>query len=226
MIRLRSRSPSMPTPRPIKVIGITGGVGAGKSALAARFADLGCVVSDSDAHARAVLAQPDVCQTLARWWGPSVLTPDGRADRTRIASIVFSDPEARRRLEDLVHPLIAKVRAAERDRAVAAGAPAMVIDAPLLIEAGLDRECDAVVFADAPREVRAARVHAARGWDEAELHRREAAQLPLDQKRRRCHFVLNTDRPPADIALDARAVLDAVLAGRIGPPGSSGLPAR
>ncbi len=207
----------MPTRPSIKVIGLTGGIGAGKSTVAGIFAELGCIVSDSDAHSRAVLAREEVRAELVRWWGPSVLDADGAVDRTRVASIVFSDPEARRRLEGLVHPLIAHAREADRTRAMAESAPALVIDAPLLLEAGLDRQCDAIVFVDAPEAARLARVRETRGWDAGELHRREAAQMPLAEKRRRSGFVLKNDGPRADVAHAARAILDAVLKDPGGP---------
>ncbi len=184
----RPLTPSSP-PRPV-VIGLAGGIGAGKSEVARILADLGCVVTDSDAEARAALDRPDVRSRLVEWWGPGVVGPDGRVDRGAVAKVVFADPAQRAKLEAVVHPLVKESRAEVIRRAGEGRARAVVIDAPLLFEAGVDAECDAVIFVDAPREVRLERVRATRGWDEAELARRESAQMPAEEKRRRSDEVL------------------------------------
>ncbi len=163
-------------------IGLAGGIGAGKSRVATMLAELGCLVSDSDADARAVLADSDVIATLRSWWGDDVLTAEGTIDRGEVARRVFADVEERRRLESVLHPRIHDRRAA-RFAAAPPDTRAFVVDAPLLFEAGLDAECDAVIFVDAPRDLRLARVAANRGWTDAELARRESAQWPIDRKR-------------------------------------------
>jgi dephospho-CoA kinase len=178
-------------------IGLAGGIGAGKSRVAALLAGLGCVVSDSDADARAVLAAPDVIDTLRSWWGDEVVGVDGAIDRSRVAARVFADSEARARLQGLVHPRIHERRAA-RFAAAPQGTRAFVIDAPLLFEAGLDAECDAVIFVDAPRDVRLARVAANRGWSDAELAGREAAQWPIEEKRSRATIVIDNTKDDDD----------------------------
>lgn len=171
------------------VIGLVGGIGAGKSFVASCFADLGCIVSDSDAGVRELLARPEVVAELTGWWGGRILREDGTLDRKVISGIVFADPQQRKRLEGLLHPML-KVRREETVRdAARSGCPAVILDAPLLLEAGLAAECDAVVFVDAPREVRLARV-AARGWDEAELDRRENAQKSVLDKRAASGYIV------------------------------------
>jgi dephospho-CoA kinase len=183
----------MPTEskRPL-VIGIVGGIASGKSTVAQAFADLGCVVGDSDLHAREALAQPDVRKQLIEWWGDDILNTQGDPDRTKIAAIVFRDPAQRARLEALIHPLVHARRA--RQIAESTDAPAFIIDAPLLLEAGVDKECDAVVFVETPRDVRLKRAKENRGWDEQEFTRREKAQLDLKAKRARAdHIIPNTD---------------------------------
>ncbi|MGE3110032.1 MAG: dephospho-CoA kinase [Phycisphaerales bacterium] len=195
-------SPRQPSRRRIPVIGLVGGIGSGKSEVARVLESLGCVVLDSDAQAKAMLDRDDVRRELVSWWGPDILSkPAGsdpgaaRAiDRAAVARIIFSDPAQRTRLERLIHPLLHQQRRAriESLELAAPAPPAIVIDAPLLIEAGVDRECDVLVFVDAPRAQRVRRVRETRGWDEAELARREAAQMPLDTKRARCqHHVRN-----------------------------------
>ncbi len=179
-------------PDPVPVIGLVGGIGSGKSAVAAAFAKLGCLVSDSDKAVREVLLQPEVVDTLVGWWGEGILDAEKKVDRKKVADLVFREPFERRRLEALVHPRVRESRGALIERARLAGAAGVIVDAPLLYEAGVDAECDAVVFVEATRAVRLGRVREHRGWDEAELDRREAAQMPLDEKRRRSdHVVVN-----------------------------------
>lgn len=193
------------------VIGLAGGIGAGKSEVARMLERLGCIVSDSDAQAKAALERPDVKDRLVAWWGSDLLDAEGRVDRRKIASIIFSDPEARRRLEGLVHPLIRAQRVAELERAQTTGAPALVIDAPLLFEAGLDRECDAVIFVDTPRQERLARLAASRGWDETEVRRREAAQMPTEEKQRRAAYAVNNQGTRADVEKQVQSVLAQII---------------
>jgi dephospho-CoA kinase len=194
-----------PTPRTCPVVGLVGGIGAGKSAVARALADLGCVVVDADKDAKEALDRSDVRAQLVSWWGAEVLAPSGHVDRSKVAAIVFADAMQRRRLEALVHPIVRGDRRAIIDRARREGRAGVVIDAPLLFEAGSDADCDAVIFVDAPREQRLARV-AARGWSDEDLTRREAAQLPLEEKRRRSHVVVVND---ADLGTLAQRVEEA-----------------
>lgn len=171
------------------IIGLAGGIGSGKSTVARMLGELGCVVADSDATARAALHDPAIRRRIVDRWGADVLDGGGEIDRSKLAGIVFADSTQRKALETIMHPWI-EARRRELFAAAPGDAPALVIDAPLLFEAGLDAECDTVIFVDAPREVRLERVKAARGWDEAELKRREESQLPLDEKRRRADDIL------------------------------------
>ena len=179
-------------PLGLPVLGLAGGIGAGKSTVARALADEGCVVADSDELARQAYNDPEIRRQLVAWWGDRVrdchachAEPDSLpppVDRRAIAAIVFEHPAERARLEALIHPWIARARAA-LFAAAPAGTRALVIDAPLLFETGLDRQCDRVIFVDSSPETRLARVRATRGWDTAELGRREAAQWPLGRKR-------------------------------------------
>ena len=181
----------------IPVIGLVGGIGSGKSLVGSMLADLGCLVCHSDELARSALADPAVRDELVRWWGREVLDPSGAVDRRAVAGKVFPDPAERKRLEALLHP---RIESARRRTFAAAppGTRALVIDAPLLLEVGLDRECDAVLYIDSPREDRLRRLAETRGWDSAELERRESAQWPLDRKRAAAHHVLvNAGNQPA-----------------------------
>ncbi len=207
--RALDAEPASPPPLPFVTLGLAGGIGSGKSEVARILASLGYVVVDSDRQAKAALDRPEVRDQLVGWWGPGIIGPDRHVSRSAIANRIFTNPDARRRLESLIHPLIAVERDAIKARAIADGAPGLVIDAPLLFEASLNRQCDHVLFVDAPREHRLARVKATRGWDEAELTRREASQWPLDQKRAESSIVITNDTDPA--ALESR-VHDALRA--------------
>lgn len=199
------------TEREPPVIGIAGGVGSGKSAVARCLADLGCIVSDSDHEAKAALDRDVVRAQLVSWWGDGVVGPDGKVDRKAVAAIVFGDAAERKRLERLIHPLVHEARRELFSSPAALDAKARVIDAPLLFEAGLEAECDAVIFVDTPFEERLARVRATRGWDEAELIRREAAQMPVAEKRARSGYVVQNSGDRADLDGRVAEVLARIL---------------
>lgn len=219
---MSSKAPSAGTERP-PVIGVAGGIGSGKSSVARAFADLGCVVLDSDSAAKAALDRPDVRDELARWWGHGVLDAGGRVRRDEVARRIFADSVERARLEALVHPLVTgeherKIREIgagwSRAEADAGRAPTgVVLDSPLLFEAGLEGRCDAVVFVESPREARLERVRAGRGWDERELSRREKSQMPLEIKRARADYVVVNDRGPAELASQVRGIFDMIRRG-------------
>ena len=191
------------------VIGLVGGIGSGKSAAAAILADLVCVVSDSDRDARSVLADPEVLEVLRGWWGDAIVSTDGRPDRSAIAARIFGDPAERSRLEALVHPRLHRLREI-RFQSAPSDARGLVIDAPLLFEADLDRQCDAIFFIDAPDGHRIDRVVTTRGWDEVELRRREQAQLPLDEKRDRASHVIENAGTTSALEGRIRAALDSM----------------
>jgi len=197
--------------RPIPLIGIVGGIGAGKSEVARILVRHGCIHSNSDAEARIALEQPAIRDTLAGWWGSEILDADGKVDRAAVARRIFAQPEERRRLEQLVHPLIHAARQRTVREAEASGAKAVIVDAPLLFEAGVDRECDAVIFVEAPESQRRARVAASRGWTDEDLTRREAAQLPLDDKRQRSSHVIANSGSFAELEAATVHVLDNIL---------------
>lgn len=192
------------------IIGLAGGIGSGKSTVARLLAELGCTVSDSDAAARAALEDPTVRQRIVDQWGDAILDNTGRIDRSKLAAIVFNDPTQRRVLESITHPWI-EARRREQFAGASADAPALVIDAPLLFEAGLDAVCDAVIFVDAPWETRLERVKASRGWDEAELKRREDSQLPLDEKRLRSDDILINNGDVGELAEQVRRTLSRIV---------------
>ncbi|MBL8861752.1 MAG: dephospho-CoA kinase [Planctomycetes bacterium] len=203
------------------VLGILGGIAAGKSAVGRLLAGPAGVVIDADALAREVLESAEVRAALVERFGPPI-APAGRpVDRGRLGELVFADPAARATLESLTHPRVrARVRAL-LDEARRAGAPRIVLDVPLLLENdaqhGLVRECDVLVFVDADARAREARARASRGWAPGEVARREAAQMPLADKRARADFVLANSGDLADLERDVQTLLARIEGGRRGP---------
>lgn len=193
-------------PRFVK-IGLAGGIGSGKTFVSNLFGSRGAYVSSADEISRSVLNRPEVIAQLTDWWGEKVVCGGEGADRKAIASIVFQDPQERKRLESLVHPIVEQIRLEQMAEAKRIGTDLFVIDAPLLFEAGLDKQCDVVVFVDAPQEVRLERVMKSRGWSSDELGRRESAQFPLSQKRESSDFVVIND---GDISQVERQVNDII----------------
>jgi dephospho-CoA kinase len=195
------------------IIGLAGGIGSGKSHAAALLREMGCRVIDSDAQVRAAYESEPVRRQLRNWWGDEVFTPDGKVDRRAIGQRVFTKGDERERLERLIHPLVAAAR--EREMADAAAdkmALAFVWDTPLLFEKGLNRQCDAVVFIDAPWQVRLQRVADSRGWSDDELRRRENFQWPLDKKRSFSDYVLNSTGDAEEFRSQVRQTLSRILA--------------
>ncbi len=224
MARRRSRQREVGDPKserpPKPVIGLCGGIGAGKTTVASEFARLGCFVLDSDRHAHQALNEPEVIGRLRRWLGDEVLDEAGRPVRAKIAQRVFARPKELARLNALVHPRVNRMRLAEMaERQDDPSVVAFVMDTPLLFEAGLAGECDATVFIDAPAAQRQRRVARTRGWDADELARRQAHQMDLDAKRARCDHVVRNDGPRAGLARQVKRVLQAVLDRRAGTRG-------
>lgn len=156
-------------------VGLTGGIGAGKSTAAREFERLGAVVIDADDVARAVVepGTPGLAAVVAEF-GPGVLRADGSLDRPALARIVFGDDGARSRLEAITHPLVAEESAR---RARAAGERAIVVhDVPLIVEKGLAGRYDVVVVVGASEEVRMARLIAQRGMTPEDARARIRAQ--------------------------------------------------
>jgi len=190
-----SARPARPKRGAAPVIGLTGGIGGGKSAVASLLAERGALVIDADAAGHEALNRPEVRERLVERFGSSILATDAdgppRVDRRALGGIVFSDPRALRDLEAVVHPvMVERFRREIAEARASTGVPLIVIDAAILLEAGWETLCDQVVYVDAPRPVRLERV-ARRGWSAADLQAREAAQWPCETKASRADYVLS-----------------------------------
>jgi dephospho-CoA kinase len=179
------------------VVGVIGGVGSGKSSVAnelARHANVRII--DADAAGHQALTHPYIQQQIRRRFGDEVFNDRGEIERRRLAALVFgSNPEqiqARLDLNHIVHPQIRSQLQQELDNARQDCAlDVIILDAALLLEAGWNDLCDAVVYIDTPREQRLARVLSSRGWSAEDLARREQSQLPLEDKRAAADFVVD-----------------------------------
>jgi dephospho-CoA kinase len=146
-------------------IGLTGGIGSGKSTVLQMFAVLGAAVIDADAISRASTAAGGAAiPAIAQRFGPQFITPDGALDRDRMRAHAYADPQARKQLEEIIHPLVGQESARQVDAAVAAGVPCIVFDIPLLVESGRWRaQVDRVVVVDCSPETQIERVAARSG---------------------------------------------------------------
>lgn len=197
-----THTPENPTPTrtALPVLGITGGIGAGKTLVAQALAKAGCAVIDADKVGHDVLADSDVQAALRDRFGPAIFSANA-IDRPVLGAMVFADPAARQSLESIVHPrmraLFQQQIAAHRQ---AASVPAIVLDAAVLFEAGWDDLCTHTAFVDATFENRLQRVHESRGWSREELLAREQAQIPLDSKAKRCCYTLVSSSEPSGVS--------------------------
>jgi dephospho-CoA kinase len=165
----------------VLLVGLTGGIGSGKSTVARMLADRGAVILDADVFARdAVEPGTAALAAVVRRFGPSVLAPDGGLDRKKLASIVFGDPASLRDLEAIVHPEVYRMTS-DGIAAHSGTDEVVVLVNPLLVEMGDHERCDVLIMVDAAPETRIARL-VARGMDEADARARLAVQMPLEEK--------------------------------------------
>ena len=199
-------------------VGLTGGIGAGKSAVAAILAGLGAYVIDTDAIAREVVApNSDGLMEIARVWPQTVR--NGMLDRSMLAEIVFTDPSARQRLNQLLHPHIGRI-AMEREALAQAG-QLIVHVVPLLFETGYHRLMDKSILVVAPLEQRIARVVARDKLDESRVRARIAAQIEPEEARQVADFVVENQGDLEHLRERVRAVY-ASLAQKDGPSSNAG----
>jgi dephospho-CoA kinase len=159
------------------IVGLTGGIGSGKSVVAKMLAGHGAVVIDTDALARDVVEPPSpVLDNIVREFGPEVLTQDGRLNRDAVAKLVFSDDAKRRRLNEITHPEILKRALAQLGKYPPSTVAVVVV--PLLFESGFERNCQRVIAVVAPADARLARVIARDRSDAVDVRARMRAQLP------------------------------------------------
>jgi len=207
------------------IIGLTGGIGSGKTYVAGIFRDLGARIIDADKIAHKVIDQPAIRSALIKWYGCDILDKNGRIIRRKVAQVVFAPLEANtleitklsgvlnlghpalltgfagandiRRLNRLTHPYIRK----EMFKQIRQWrGQVIVIDAPLLLESNLDKLCDYVVFIRTPEKLRLRRIMASRNWDITELRRRARHQMSLSGKKSMADFVIDNKSSATTLA--------------------------
>ena len=189
-------------------------MGSGKTAIAKALAARRPVaVIDGDAAGHKVLKDQSVKQRLRQVFGDSIFDEEGQVNRRALGRLVFGpSPEqakARKRLHEVVHPEIRKLLCQQIERArEKAGVQAVILDAAVLLEAGWNDLCTAVVFIDAPPHLRADRVAQDRGWSQQEWTDREASQTDLETKRRRADFVIHNTGTIEGAAVQLEQIID------------------
>jgi dephospho-CoA kinase len=183
----------------VLLIGLTGGIGAGKSTVSARLAEKGAVIIDADAITRE-LQQPGtaVFDAMVERFGPGIVAPDGTLDRQAVADLVFNDPDALQDLNGIVHPAVG-VEIATRLAAEADTDHLVVLDVPLLVESGRD-DLAALVVVDVDPEVAVARLVEHRGMQEADARARMARQVPRAERLAKADLVIDNSGTLEDLA--------------------------
>ena len=215
------RFPQLPSVLPvpseyaqIPVVGIVGGIGAGKSSVVQKVSDLGLWVIDADRIGHELLLTNDIRKKLSNVFGEEIFDNAGLVLRPQLAEIIFGDSDEqsnnRNRLNEILHPAIRNevlrsIKQAPQD------ADAIILDAALLLEAGWADECDAVIFIDTPLDLRQQRAAVNRGWSLEEIQCREASQWSLLKKRQNAQFVIDNSGSAEAAADQMKLVLQKII---------------
>jgi dephospho-CoA kinase len=194
-------------------IGLTGGIGSGKSTVSRLLASYGAVVVDADVVAREVVAPgtPGLAAVVDEF-GPDVLLADGSLDREAVGQVVFADPARLAALNAIVHPLVGRRMNELEEQAESDGAPFLVLDVPLLAENGLAGLYDQVVVVDCPVETQVARLASTRGMSEADALARIAAQATREQRLAVADHVVVNDGTMAELEQAVRGLWESLTA--------------
>jgi len=196
------------------VIGIIGGVGAGKSTVAGELARLGCALIDADRICHEMLTRDDVREQLRLRWGEGMLGPEGHVDRDAVGRTVFADPQALAELNAMLHPLIRQEGERQLRQCVdRPDIPAVVIDAPLLVEAGWDALCTHLILVRSTEDDRLDRVIRDRGWDKKKWQERESSQISVDMKAQTCDYIIDNTSSVSHLVEQIREILSRIAGG-------------
>jgi len=195
------------------VVGLTGGVGTGKSLVTGVLARLGAAVVDADVVAREVTVKGSpVLDDIEKEFGPGVINPDGTLDRRELARLVFPDPERVKRLNAITHPeIIKRMWARVEDLKNSGDNPIIIINAALLIEAGLHRDVDRVVVVHAAREVQLERIVRRDSISEAEAEERVSSQMPIEEKMAVADYLIDNNGTVAEAEKKAGALYEELV---------------
>ena len=187
------------------IIGILGGIGSGKSTVAAEFAKLGCKVIDADKIAHGLLDEPSVKEKVVALFGRSILNPEGKIDREKLAEVVFADADKLSLINEIIHPLVLqRARELIKQYDCQNQVKAIVLDMPLLVEVGWDKRCDKLIFVDCEQKLRLDRAKKL-GFDKNQVKIRENFQISLDNK---ANLADNTIENNSDFSVLAKQVVN------------------
>ena len=189
------------------IIGLIGGIGSGKSRVAAAFAKRGARVISGDQAGHEALKQPEIRDQVEERWGKGLIDEKGEVNRRALGRIVFARPEELRALEVMVFPWIGQrlrdeIAATARDVQV----PLIVLDAAVMLEAGWNNVCERIVYVHAPRDARLRRLAETRGWTSKEVEARESAQMSLTEKATRADFAVDNSGSPEELERQVEAI--------------------
>lgn len=200
--------------RTTRRIGLTGGIGSGKSTVARLLVACGAALVDADAIARQVTAAGGAAvKEIASQFGDQVITAEGAMDRDRMRQLAFNDPAARQRLEDIIHPLVRQETMRQSEQAATGGGACIVFDIPLLVESGRWRQqVDHVLVVDCSEATQIARVMARNGWTREAVEKIMAGQASREQRLAAADSCIYND----GLSLEALDLLVRQLASRFG----------
>lgn len=192
------------------ILGLTGSIGMGKTEAAKAFRELGVPVFDSDAEVHALFDVGGAAVAVVAEAFPEALIED-RIDRSVLGEIVFSEPRLLSELEEMVHPLVRQAQFVFLEESGRIGAPLVVLDIPLLLESGADKNCDAVAVVSAPESVQRERVLARPGMTEERYEAILSQQMPDEEKRHLATYIIPTDQGLAVSADVIKEIVDEIL---------------
>lgn len=191
------------------IVGLTGGIGSGKSTVAGMFKDEGASIIDLDVLAR-IVVEPGkpAWEKIVKHFGPRILFPDGSIDRSALGKVIFYEEKSRKALEDFIHPMILQ----ERDTLVEEirdknPSSVVIIDVPLLFELGMNKDFDKTILVYVPRDVQIKRVMQRDGLSIEDVEKRLHAQMPIDEKRNLSDYIINAERAFGDMREQVKKVM-------------------
>ena len=206
-----------PAPVSMPVIGLAGGIGSGKSLVACQLGQMGCAVIDVDRLAKQLRDLPQTREALRQSLGEAIFAKDGQIDEKALSKLVFAPAEQQEesplaRLNAIIHPLvITEVRRLIDQYRGSASPKALILDAPLLFEAGLEACCEAVIFVTSEPATRAQRVRQQRGWSERDWARREKTQIPLNKKLDMSDYIVDNSYSEVDLRCHLQRLFSRIL---------------
>ena len=196
----------------MRLIGLTGNIASGKSAVADMLADRGATIIDADVLAReAVMKGSPALDSIVEKWGTDILDDEGNLDRAKLRQRVFADQSDLDALNEIVHPEVRRLRTEEVAAARARGDKVVVCVIPLLFERHLADDFETIILVDAPRSVRLERIVRDRKIDETEAMKMIASQMPADLKRARADYVIENAGSREDLEVEVERVWQSIV---------------